>query len=329
IKGSFILSQRGKEKFIHEGYSYIFDKTSVNGVTQFWRCERRRECKAKVHVLNGNIIKTINIHSHEASASKIEADRVINKLKCRNINISEACQISLPTYDALRKLVRRKRNRIHYTPANPINLETLIIPDCYKDYDVNLTLQENFLIADSGPKINRILEKNLELLRDSRAWFADGTFKIAPSLFSQVYVILGEKHGGVHPMVYALLPSKSRLFGIIKYLQQGLQPATISCDYEIAAFKSMREHFPHARIQGCLFHLTHNMKKHLFSMGLIHRYNNDAQFSLQARIVSALVSQCPTSRYKTWRKLLTVLPKFYRRFCNPIWNGSEIITSAD
>ncbi|KAG8238223.1 hypothetical protein J437_LFUL017252 [Ladona fulva] len=128
---------------------------------------------------------------------------------------------------------------------------------------------------------------------NERAWFADGTFKIAPPLFSQVYVILGEKHGGVHPMVYALLPSKSRatygkLFDIIKDLQQGLQPATISCDFEIAAFRSMREHFPHARIQGCFFHLTHNMKKHLCSMGLIHRYNNDAQFSLQARMVSAL-----------------------------------------
>ncbi|KAG8240106.1 hypothetical protein J437_LFUL019689, partial [Ladona fulva] len=119
-----------------------------DAVTQFWRCERR-ECKARVHVLNGNIIKTIYIHSHEASASKIEADRVITKIKCRAaetveetsqlinegvVNISEACQGSLPTHDALRKLVRRKRNRIHYTPANPINLETLIIPDCYNVY---------------------------------------------------------------------------------------------------------------------------------------------------------------------------------------------------
>ncbi|KAG8239781.1 hypothetical protein J437_LFUL019324 [Ladona fulva] len=94
-------------------------------------------------------------------------------------------------------------------------------------------------------------------------------------------------------MVYALLPSKSRatydkLFGIIKGLQKELQPATISCDFEIAAFKSMREHFFHARIQGCFSHLTHNTKKHICSMGLIHWYNNDAQFSLQARMVSAL-----------------------------------------
>ncbi|KAG8233747.1 hypothetical protein J437_LFUL003817 [Ladona fulva] len=92
--------------------------------------------------------------------------------------------------------------------------------------------------------------------KDSRAWFADGTFKITPPLFSQVYVILGEKHGGFHPMVYALLPSKShatydKLFGIIKGLQQGLQPAKISCDFEITTFKSMRKHFPNARIQGC------------------------------------------------------------------------------
>ncbi|KAG8238728.1 hypothetical protein J437_LFUL018501, partial [Ladona fulva] len=218
--GSFILSQRGKEKFIHEGYSYIFDKTSVDGVTQFRCCERRRECKARTEA--DRVITKIKCHAAET----VEAtSQLINECV---VNISEACQISLPTHDVLRKLY--------------------------------------------------LVEKNLELLRDSRAWFGDGTFKIAPPLFSQVYVILGEKHDGVHPMVYTLLPSKSRatydkLFGIIKDLQQGLQPATISCDFEMAAFRSMREHFLHDRIQGCFFHLTHNMKKHLCSMGLIHRLN--------------------------------------------------------
>jgi len=48
----------------------------------------------------------------------------------------------------------------------------------------------------------------------------DGTFKVAPTLFFQVYVNLAEFLGGVHPAVYALLPNKKeqtyvKLFSII------------------------------------------------------------------------------------------------------------------
>jgi hypothetical protein len=72
----------------------------------------------------------------------------------------------------------------------------------------------------------------------------DGTFKIAPNLFKQIYVILAKKFRGVHPIFYALLPNKCRetydkLFGMIKVLlSPNFDPKSITCDYEMAAFKS-------------------------------------------------------------------------------------------
>lgn len=67
-------------------------------------------------------------------------------------------------------------------------------------------------MADSGPSNERILifgrPLGLKLLKDSKIWYMDGTFKVAPTLFCQVYVILAEFLGGVHPAVYALLPNK-------------------------------------------------------------------------------------------------------------------------
>ncbi|KAK9685302.1 hypothetical protein QE152_g38151 [Popillia japonica] len=56
----------------------------------------------------------------------------------------------------------------------------------------------------------------------------------------------------------------------------------------MAAFKSVAEIFPTAEIRGCFFHLAKNMKKQLGELGLINRYNNEAQFALYAKMVIAL-----------------------------------------
>lgn len=121
----------------------------------------------------------------------------------------------------------------------------------------------------------------------------DGTFKIAPNLFKQIYVVLTKKFGGVHPIFYALLPNKCRetydkLFGMIKVLLSNLDPKSITCDYEMVAFKSVSEIFPTVEIRGCFFHLVKNMKKKLCELGLTNRYNNEPNFSLYAKMVTAL-----------------------------------------
>lgn len=40
--------------------------------------------------------------------------------------------------------------------------------------------------------------------------YLDGTFKIAPLLFSQVFVVCGRRGDCVLPLVFALLPNKSQ-----------------------------------------------------------------------------------------------------------------------
>jgi hypothetical protein len=84
---------------------------------------------------------------------------------------------------------------------------------------------EKCLLDDSGPGLDRILifgkSSSLNILERSEVWFCDGKFKIAPPLFAQVYVILAKDIGGVHPLIYALLPNKQakmyhRLFNRLK-----------------------------------------------------------------------------------------------------------------
>lgn len=156
-------------------------------------------------------------------------------------------------------MIRRKRNKENLAPAAPIDLKTLHLPEIYKTYSPNDGISEQFLLADSGQESDRVLIfgrlSGLKILKNSRTWYCDGTFRIAPLLFSQVYVILAEPLGGVHPIIYALLPSKKasvyeKLLNMLKTLEPDLNPDLISCDFELAAFTAIKDAFPNVQIFG-------------------------------------------------------------------------------
>jgi len=100
----------------------------------------------------------------------------------------------------LQKIVRRKRNLTKCVLPNPANSKELAIPNNCKCY-VTITGQiEIVLIGDSGQQVERILifgrQSWLVFLRESEVWYADGTFKMSPQLFYQVYVIFAKSVEG-------------------------------------------------------------------------------------------------------------------------------------
>ncbi|KAK4885771.1 hypothetical protein RN001_002042 [Aquatica leii] len=80
----------------------------------------------------------------------------------------------------------------------------------------------------------------------------------------------------------------NQLFEMIKQLCPNLNPTAIACDYEAAAFQAMTDSFPGVRIHGCFFHLVKNMKKHIGQLQLGNMYNNNPDFSLKVRMITAL-----------------------------------------
>eukprot|EP00800_Vazella_pourtalesii_P006517 TRINITY_DN1850_c0_g1_i10.p2 TRINITY_DN1850_c0_g1~~TRINITY_DN1850_c0_g1_i10.p2 ORF type:complete len:113 (-),score=5.79 TRINITY_DN1850_c0_g1_i10:891-1229(-) len=108
------------------------------------------------------------------------------------------------------------------------------------------------------------------MLEQSRVWLSDGTFKTAPTLFAQVYVIHGLHGGhnlpqdGLLPCLFMLLSNKThatymRMWEQVQLLCSLAHPDEILMDFEKAAMTSFEHTWPTSMVKGCFFHLTQSL----------------------------------------------------------------------
>jgi len=203
----------------------------------------------------------------------------------------ECAAVNLPTLNTVRRNIRRRCRRDQL--PNP--QFRAVIPDLPQQYQVT-SVGEQFCQFDSGVgDDNRIFifatNQGLEWLTNSDHWFCDGTFKVCPKIFYQVYTIHAYTNGRVIPCVFSLLPNKTaetyrRLFAGVAVLAN--PPQDILCDYEKAAMNIINELFPKIQVKGCFYHLCANIWKHIQVSGLQQRYQEEEEFSLQLRMLAAL-----------------------------------------
>jgi hypothetical protein len=105
-------------------------------------------------------------------------------------------------------------------------------------------------------------------------WCVDGTFKVAPQFFTQVYTVHALVNNRALPMIYVLLNNKQqatykRVFEKLMEIEPTLRPESIVSDFEISAINAINEVFPNAQITGCMFHLAQNLWKKIQKTHLV------------------------------------------------------------
>lgn len=136
-------------------------------------------------------------------------------------------------------------------------------------------------------------------LCSSEIMIMDGTFKVCPKLFRQLYTIHGiQENKRTVPLVYALMSSKIEelyrtLFDkLMTYCHQNslsISPRYILTDFEMAVRNAVRIKFPHSKHRGCFFHLGQIIYRNIQRKGLQRIYfSNDTNFSINIRKLSAL-----------------------------------------
>ncbi|XP_035231949.1 uncharacterized protein LOC118203773 [Stegodyphus dumicola] len=307
----YIISQKNRKQLMVKGYIYNFERASAE--KSIWKCVEYFTCKCKgrIHTQDDNIILEKS-HGHPPNAGKITAKEIMSSIKERAVTTQESthslaavgtiglpCAVSghIPPVENIKKIIRYARHG-EMPLHNPRCLEELVIPEQFS----KTLKEEKFLLYDSGVQTDRILIfstlRNLDFMAECPNWFADGTFKATPPLFSQIYTIHGVKYDNVIPSVYVLMPNKreetyNRVFTVIKSLKPNLQPKTVMTDFEKAAINAFKNSFPNIIQRGCFFfHLSQCVYRKIQSAGLQSKY--DPNFVLEISQLAALAF-VPTS----------------------------------
>ena len=223
LNAEIIKSTRGKDKLVLLGFIYTLNRSTTG--LKHWNCEKRSECKARITTNSDlSIVKPQNsseifdTHPHAPDMLRIEMLKGYTKMKERADQNSEentrsifAYGVETMTDSSIAKMPRiesiKRTIRLHKSgPEKLVNAASASDIEILERHKTTLK-GEPFLLFDSGiGDASRIIifstPKMFSILRESQSWLADGTFKVVPQQFYQLYTIHAEKDGYIFPCVY-------------------------------------------------------------------------------------------------------------------------------
>ena len=195
--------------------------------------------------------------------SKVEAKAAIQELKKEALtsshptralvaeclsSLDDCARAELPNLQHVSRNVRHWKQETSCTPPIPSERRGFVIPSEFQ----SLNSGEKFLQYDSGvDDENRILlfitNDGIEDLRKYKNWAMDGTFKVSPDIYFQLFTIHVQVEKSSFPHAFAFLPNKSEvtyenLFTILKNLVQ-IEPHTVMSDFEKASINGLKSVF--------------------------------------------------------------------------------------
>ena len=321
----FLVSQRGASHLLFEGHRYKKNGTG-SAFNQPWRCVVTG-CKGKAATSStadtGSAVIVSGIHCHPPDPSQLEIKRAVAEVKHlaretsdapRRIVSDVATNLSQEargraTTKNLKRTIQRERIREGGYPRIPRLTRDLRLPDEYQTtsdgrrfllYDNQLPNHDEEDASDSDDEDQRpprILifssRRQLDILSRSSHAFFDGTFKVAPHLFHQLFTIHALHNGVCIPCAFCLMENKEQdtyedVFRVLEQECRHWRPVTLMCDFELAAMNAFRNRFPDSSMTGCFFHLSQSIFRQAVDKGLKVPYAQDEMLRKHVKYLAAL-----------------------------------------
>ena len=206
---SLSKTNRNKPLLILKGFHYVIHRGGSNSVN--WRCCRYNYCKATLKTnkeITCIVEDNTENHTHELENTNSRENKENLKSIIELNPYAKPEQISLmysecssstsilPNQQKIKSTInyeRRKRKLVEPATQEEINVCEVITKD-----------KENFLMFDNNEANNRIqifrTIKDLERIMVGDEIMCDGTFKVVPSLFCQLFTIMAKKVWKMAPL---------------------------------------------------------------------------------------------------------------------------------
>lgn len=344
-------SQKGGLKIQLDGF--VYNKNRQNSEKCYWNCEYKKhnvyKCRATLitnvftNVDSASLLSCNDVHSHEGIPFRADVADSIQSLKSKTIDqpTVKTCQIlqnhlastssdiatEIPSKDALRQIITREKKKKLHTPTEPMTFN--FDPDLQAtQYDS----ENNFIIKDRiFSESKRVtLFSTIQLINflcQAIYLVMDGTFKIVPTIYQQLYTIHGPVNDSVKtfPLLFALCTHKDKasydmmLDLLLEFCaEHALQfsPSYIVMDFERAAILSLRQHFETVTLRGCFFHLRQIIYRKLQREHLSSQYNQNGKFNKEIKCILALSFVHPVNVDMYLKDLVEILSEDARNIAD-------------
>ncbi|CAF0852987.1 unnamed protein product [Brachionus calyciflorus] len=238
-KIEFVPSNKGGLMLFYEEHLYQKLKKPNKDGTQAWRCRdyrlKNKHCKALCYTLDNKVVAVTGQHLHQ-KVNKTEVifshakqvikelvktdtapikkifEKTINKtIGESQIEIAEAALFA-PKYRNIEKGLYSIRHE-NIVPFLPKKTNEILFSGAFESFQ-KTTNGKRFLFFDTNDS-DRIIafasDTQLGILSRSKRWHVDGTFKAAPTIFYQLYMIHAWDLNEMHACAFIFLTSKSQL----------------------------------------------------------------------------------------------------------------------
>ncbi|XP_076039031.1 uncharacterized protein LOC143024135 [Oratosquilla oratoria] len=284
-----VTTQRGAQKILLDGFMYTKKHVSKSADEVVWRCiQRDVKCSARLKTTKSlSDHRLVGEHSHIADPSPLESLMIRSR------------------QDTSKRVLRR----VHaaHCPKDPQSLQEL---------DITGPWASN-LLYDNGPAADELIivfasPGHLEQLAACDDWCMDGTFSVAPRLFTQLYVVQGRIGEGYFPLAFALLQRKTQttyeeLFRVLE--QHGCDPSTVIVDFERLVELGLRAVFgEEIQVRFCFYHLSQSIWRQIQGLGLKNLYESDDEFRLFCGQLDALAFLPTEDVHEGMKHLRSTMP---------------------
>ncbi|KAK3929190.1 FLYWCH-type zinc finger-containing protein 1 [Frankliniella fusca] len=269
----FIKSKKGRKILVNNGFQY--HKHSSKKEKTYWVCTLKPECKARATTVSDPpVLVREGTHSHAPDQDSIAAKEIMNEIKASSVQQPEAPPVQITS---------NKLQRIPQSfPGSSRSLSWGTFFSCWDSLDDDEDDDDDDEEAEERRRRNPIIifstRDCLRKLCTSDTWLLDGTFKVSPGLFTQLFTIHGIFRGAAFPFVYALLPNKEQV-SYTTVLEVVLdkcraaripepEPTTVVSDFELGIINAVATVFPDADLRLCFFHLGQSVFRQVQDAGL-------------------------------------------------------------